>query len=182
MEIFTSSDGGKYSKIASIFSLSLSQPNESCQTIGFFLYKTRLFWNNYNLFLPSMSMKRIISLLILVIYSLTTFGVGLQFHYCGKKISSIQVLFNDEHSCSCGKGEMKPDCCKNEIKYFKVKSVHSKSSTSSFPNYQFSLLLPKIFDVKTIISFSEYVHFSLDKPPPNLNRDPIYKRNLTFLI
>lgn len=127
-------------------------------------------------------MKRFLSLFIFISYSLTTFGVGLQFHYCGKKISSVQIVFTDEHSCSCGKGEMNPDCCKNEIKYFKVKSVHSKSSTSSFPNYQFSLLLPKIFDVKTIISFSEYVHFSLDKPPPNLNRDPIYKRNLTFLI
>lgn len=127
-------------------------------------------------------MKRFLSLFIFISYSLTTFGVGLQFHYCGKKISSVQIVFTDEHSCSCGKGEMNPDCCKNEIKYFKVKSVHSKSSTSSFPNYQFSLLLPKIFDVKSIISFSEYVHFSLDKPPPNLNRDPIYKRNRTFLI
>ena len=76
-------------------------------------------------------MKRLITFLILIMYSVTTFGVGLQFHYCGNKVSSVQVIFTDEHSCSCGKGEMKPDCCKNEIKYFKVKSVHSKSSTSS---------------------------------------------------
>lgn len=127
-------------------------------------------------------MKRLITFLILIMYSVTTFGVGLQFHYCGNKVSSVQVIFTDEHSCSCGKGEMKPDCCKNEIKFFKVKSAHSKSSTSSFLTNQFLLVLPTIFDVKSLISFSEYIHFSLDKPPPNLNQAPIYKRNSSFLI
>lgn len=127
-------------------------------------------------------MKRLISFLILTIYSVTTFGVGLQFHYCGKKISSVQVVFTDEHNCKCGKGKMKPGCCKDEIKYFKVKSDHSKSSITSSFKFQWSLFLPKIFGFKSYTSFTEYVLSSLDKPPPDIGQAPIYKRNSIFLI
>lgn len=141
-----------------------------------------MYWILTNLYLPSIPMKRFISLFILITYSLTTFGVGLQFHYCGKKISSVQVVFKDEHTCKCGKGKMKPGCCKDEIKYFKVKSDHSKSSSTSSFKFQGSLFLPKIFSIQSFTPFSDCVRFSLDKPPPDIGQVPIYKRNSIFLI
>ena len=127
-------------------------------------------------------MKQHISICILIMYCLTTFGVGLQFHYCGKKISSVNVVMTDEHRCSCGTGKMKPECCKDEIKYFKIKSDHSKSSTNSSFNLSWSFLLPKIIKYKTYNLFSHDVCFSADKPPPDLNQEPLYKKNNIFLI
>lgn len=76
---------------------------------------------------------------------------------------------------------MKPGCCKNEVKYFKVKSDHSKSSKVPF-NFSWSYLLPQRYNFNALFTFSDFLNLSLDKPPPDLSQEPLYKRNSFYLI
>ncbi len=57
-------------------------------------------------------MKKILTLLLLMIYLLGTTGVVLSKHFCGSKISHISLLGNKK-PCKCGKVKMPKSCCKD---------------------------------------------------------------------
>lgn len=128
-------------------------------------------------------MKRFVAFLVLHLYILTTFGVGLQIHYCGKKINSIKVVVTEQHDCSCGKGKMKPGCCKDDLKYLKVKSEHNGSSHVSTLN---SFIFSELFFNRSMDLFSGFatasMQLALDRPPPNLSDLKIFQKNRSILI
>ena len=58
------------------------------------------------------SMKKFLTLLMLMIYLLGTTGVVLSKHFCGSKVSHISLL-GKKKPCKCGKVKMPKSCCKD---------------------------------------------------------------------
>lgn len=128
-------------------------------------------------------MKRILSIFILLLYTLASSGVGIQTHWCGKKISHIKVVFTDKHSCPCGSKKMKADCCKDKIEYLKVTSSHQGSSLSQV-NIQITdlFILSSIFTDCSVFTKSKAYNFSQDHAPPLIFKHSLYIENRTIRI
>jgi hypothetical protein len=126
-------------------------------------------------------MKRSLGIFLLIAYTATTLGIGFQLHFCGKKISSVNLIISDLHLCDCGTAEMKPDCCKNEIKYIKLKTAHGKSASQHIPVLTFTA--DQFYPVaQKFSSVPQPVQVSFFRPPPNTSQPPLYKLNGNFLI
>jgi len=66
-------------------------------------------------------MKRMISIMLLVFYSVFNIGLVMNTHYCGKKIASISLLSIEKKSChSCEKNQKKNNCCKDTQTHLSV--------------------------------------------------------------
>ncbi|MGY3053115.1 hypothetical protein ACVWYG_001312 [Pedobacter sp. UYEF25] len=92
-------------------------------------------------------MKKTAALLLLVFYTATTFGVTLNFHYCGDKLDHVSVSnFINKHTCSCAPGTMPKGCCKDK-KVFNKTDKHKKFIESfSFNEIASNCYLPVITD------------------------------------
>lgn len=89
-------------------------------------------------------MKRILTLLITFLYLTSTFGIGIEAHYCGGKLRSIHFL-SSSHSCCCKKKAAIPkSCCKDEVKFLKVLETHKSSNAIQTANYNNWLILPTL--------------------------------------
>lgn len=75
-------------------------------------------------------MKKIIALLLAVLYITTTSGVVLNVHYCMGKISSVKVDNFSVTMCTCGKKLSNNSCCRTEIKVVKLSNDHKSALTS----------------------------------------------------
>jgi hypothetical protein len=102
-------------------------------------------------------MKKILTFLITLLYLTSTFGIGVEAHYCGGKLRSIHFL-SANHSCCCKKkAVMNKNCCKNEVKFFKVLENHENQpalKTANFYHWQIlssPVLIPMAPQVKTIV-------------------------------
>jgi hypothetical protein len=87
-------------------------------------------------------MKRILILLVTFLYLTSTFGIGVEAHYCGGKLRSIHFL-SANHSCCCKKkAALNKNCCKNEVKFFKVLENHENQNVLKTNNYNHWQILP----------------------------------------
>ena len=82
-----------------------------------------LFFRNF------VSMKRSLTLTIAALYLMLSSGLALNLHYCGEKISSINLSSNKE-KCCCGELKTEKSCCKDELAILKVKDLHQYSTLS----------------------------------------------------
>lgn len=127
-------------------------------------------------------MKKIVLILLISIYSLSTFGVSLKEFYCCGKLKSVTVTLADDSKDKCGKGDNKDGCCKTKYQFFKVKDKHIATgelatlakhftvNVSFTPGYQ-SLLLPRQV---AVINGSH--------APPLYTGVPIYISNCVFRV
>lgn len=71
--------------------------------------------------------KKVITILFIPLFLLTTGGVILNSHFCKMRGSSdISFGINPEKSC-CGNKAMQSGCCKNEVKVIKITDDYSPS-------------------------------------------------------
>lgn len=124
-------------------------------------------------------MKNVSIILLVCIYSLSTFGFGLKGFYCCGKLESVSVKFVEEVK---DKGNNK-DCCKTKYQYFKIKDNHVATAeltapakyytdlVSFNPSYEYISFLPQ--QVKILNS---------SHAPPLYKGVPIYLSNCVFRI
>jgi hypothetical protein len=127
-------------------------------------------------------MKRITTVFLLLLYVTTTFGFSLQLHWCGQKISSVNLIFSEKHSCTCGTKEMKPSCCKNSVEYFKVKTDHQNSAISSITNTVTDLSLNQQCNYSISFVKENKIASPVFRPPPNRNHLPLFQLYRNILI
>ncbi len=92
-------------------------------------------------------MKKISLILLIIIYSLSTLGIGVkQFYCCGKlKSTDISFVVKDTKD-KCGKGSI-GGCCKTKFKSLKVKDSHVAADGITTPLKYFTdlhLLTPSV--------------------------------------
>ena len=98
-------------------------------------------------------MKKVALILLLCIYGLSSFGLGIkQFYCCGNlKSTNVTLLFGYPRE-KCSNGDDMTDCCKTTIKALQVKDSHIPADAIDSPLKQLSdfHLYPEFIDAPTI--------------------------------
>ena len=128
-------------------------------------------------------MKRTSLILLILIYSASTFGVSLKKFYCCGKLESVTVVLNDTKEEKCGKGDSNDGCCKTTFQYLKVKDSQVPSAHIEVPlNFSTDLhILTSSLQSSPLIANEIDVINGSHAPPIN-SGTPIYISNCVFRI
>ncbi len=138
-------------------------------------------------------MKRILSLLIMVLYLLPALGMTVSTHYCGGKLADVSLFGSKSRmSCSCAAITpkkvvfVKRKCCEQIIYSLKLDNQQLKQSELDHKSPEKEVLAEKQFDFgfirNTIIVMPEAVLSYSPNLPPGRYKEPIYIQNDSFLI
>lgn len=128
-------------------------------------------------------MKKIVLILLISIYSLSTFGVSLKEFYCCGKLKSVTLTLANEGKEKCGKGDSKNGCCKTKIQSFKVKDSHLAAAHLATPLkyytelYNFTTSLQPVAFANCEAEVTNGSH-----APPLYRGVPVYISNCVFRI
>ncbi len=128
-------------------------------------------------------MKKPALILLLIIYSMTTFGVGLKEFYCCGKLKSVSVFIVDTGIANCSKGGLEDGCCKLKFKSFKVKDNHFASVLPEVPlKYNVELLFYSTIYEPFLFTSQQVDVINGSNSPPLHKGIPIYIFNRVFRI
>lgn len=85
-------------------------------------------------------LKRFFVIPLLIIYALSSFGIGIKQFYCCGKLKSTSISLIDGANKKCGNGDDNNGCCKTKYKTFKVKDSHIAADVPHNLNIFFSHL------------------------------------------
>lgn len=129
-------------------------------------------------------MKKATAILLMLLFLISQSGIALSLHWCGGKVTSIDVFSSHAHRCACKKKEMKPGCCKDKTTYFKVKTILAKEASQIEIKQVFSKLFLRPFSKITIgyvynpvVRIADFYH-----PPPLMPKSPIYLLDRVIII
>ena len=100
-------------------------------------------------------MKKLISILLLIIYSSTSFGVTINFHYCGGKLSGL-ALSSFGGAVQCGRNHKEAtdkDCCSNKTICAKTDRHKAVQQYWISPGIS-SFILPHYFEKKETLDYT----------------------------
>jgi hypothetical protein len=128
--------------------------------------------------------KKIVVILLLLIYGSATMGATIHLHYCMNEFVgwSLRHAKKDNECGKCGMKEKKGGCCKEEHKQVKLKAEHQKSVTAQYIQF---------FDAPTLVTpIADFCFkgtpISLDSPvsnaPPKIPIKRLYILHCFFLI
>jgi hypothetical protein len=106
-------------------------------------------------------------------------------HYCGNQLAAISVI--EKASCCCEEDtkDVKDDCCKDEVKQFKIQDdqckVESIVAFSTFNEAQLSELFHFNYLPKSKILLSKNIDLTA-RTVYEVQRIPSYKLNHSFLF
>ena len=109
-------------------------------------------------------MKRLITLLLVVLYTLSSVGATVNTHYCMGKVMKCQ--------CPKPKKNQKDHCCKDTVKYIKAQDVHAAKWVSQQKKQLNELKIDanyalnrSIVFLNTYIKYPNVVDYSWSPPP-----------------
>jgi hypothetical protein len=106
-------------------------------------------------------------------------------HYCGDKVSSVDLFFYKSNTC-CDKEEIAKKCCKDKVSYLKLSDNQKDSPVFSFSAPDFSEALIPALDYSKIYLFTKqevsvYTISFFDSDIP-VRKNPIYIVNRSFRV
>lgn len=129
-------------------------------------------------------MKKIVVILLLLIYGSATMGATIHMHYCMNEFVGWSLWHGEkEKECGkCGMKEKKGGCCKDEHKQVKLKTEHQKSATAQYIRF---LDVPALITPVADFSFKvtpTSLAFPVSNAPPKIPRERLYILHCVFLI
>ncbi len=129
-------------------------------------------------------MKKIVVILLLLIYGSATMGATINMHYCMNEFVGWSLWHGEkEKECGkCGMKEKKGGCCKDEHKQVKLKTEHQKSATAQYIQF---LDVPALITPVADFSFKvtpTSLAFPVSNAPPKIPRERLYILHCVFLI
>ena len=122
-------------------------------------------------------MKRSALIVLTAIYLLSCVGFGVNRFYCCGKLTSVKLTYAvADHSD-------KDNCCKNDVKSFKVKDTHVNSVSFALSELS-AAILPVDHQWTTHTIVAEQIHqtgYQANAPPGN-PAVPIYTLNCAYRI
>lgn len=128
-------------------------------------------------------MKKGYAILLLLFYSLATFGIGLKEHYCCGKLKSVTIGFVAIEKHKCSKDNQAPGCCKSIIQNIKVKDDQVTSTEIQVPAkasielHNVLSLWQSLFFISPQFKAAESYH-----SPPSSSNVPINIYNCVYRI
>jgi hypothetical protein len=140
--------------------------------------------NEEDLHTFEITVKKILTIILLFIYLVCVSGARINVHYCGGKIKDISFFQMNEKEGCCGNKMKSKNCCKDKFAVLKVKDIHKSAHglkvqdvISQMKNFIVPVLLLNFCANNT--SSDVFV----DCPdPPDLNVPDIYLNNRVLLI
>jgi len=128
--------------------------------------------------------KKIVVILLLLIYGSATMGATIHMHYCMNDFVGWSLWHGEkEKECGkCGMKEKKGGCCKDEHKQVKLKTEHQKSATAQYIQF---LDVPALITPVADFSFKvtpTSLAFPVSNAPPKIPRERLYILHCVFLI
>ncbi len=129
------------------------------------------------------TVKKIIAILLLSIYSVSTLGVSLKSFYCCGKLKSVTVSVTQDQQQKYGNDDATSDCCKTKYQFYKVKDNHVAADVINTPVlHVINLhLFTSPFEVINYPSEEIYVVYQ-SNAPPLFHAVPDYIFNCVFRI
>lgn len=129
-------------------------------------------------------MKKIVVILLLLIYGSATMGATIHMHYCMNEFVGWSLWHGkkDKECGKCGMKEKKGGCCKDEHKQIKLKAEHQKNATAQYIQF---LDVPELVTPIADYSFKGTpiaLDFPVSNPPPKIPRERLYILHCVFLI
>ncbi len=124
-------------------------------------------------------MKRFLVILILMTYSIASFGVSLNYFYCCGKLKTVSLALKTEDK-DC-KGKAQKGCCDNKTITIKLKVDQQKSSDQSTIHFA-APLSPVILHIDnyTVLNIANNGNINpLNKRPPP---DNLPSRQILFCV
>jgi len=128
-------------------------------------------------------MNKGIAAILLVLYVAFSSGVVLSFHYCMDTFDSVQLGANKSDYCGiCGMHKEKGnECCKDEVKIFKIQDDQQTSAISfKFSTPDAIVTDMPVWNETTLISTTQQLFLHTHSPP--LSKQDTYLRNCVFRI
>ncbi len=117
-------------------------------------------------------MKKLLSRVLIAIYSTASFGMSVKEFYCCGKLSSISISFNAVAKESITKNSINRQakdgsCCKTKLHLLKVKDNHLNVQAVVFPAKQFTHLniLPRVFNIVAYSNPQHNITSGINDPP-----------------
>ena len=85
-------------------------------------------------------MKNTALLLLISIYSMSTFGVNLKEFYCCGRLKSVTLTLHEFENRKCNKANDKSGCCKTKLQFYIVNDKHFASDILSTPVKHFTYI------------------------------------------
>lgn len=138
-------------------------------------------------------MKRILSLIIMVLYLLPAFGMTVSTHYCGGKLAHVSLFGSKpKMNCACNTPNtqnrilVKNKCCEQFVYSLKLENQQLKQSTISFKSVDPAVLEETQFHFDSVqhtvfVTLEEALSYAPDLPPGRY-KTPIYIQNDSFLL
>jgi len=128
--------------------------------------------------------KKIVVILLLLIYGSATMGATIHMHYCMNELVGWSLWHGEkDNECGkCGMKEKKGGCCKDEHKQVKLKTEHQKSATAQYIQF---LDVPALTTPVADFSFEikpASLAFPVSNAPPKIPRERLYILHCVFLI
>lgn len=135
------------------------------------------------MYLYAALMKKIALILLISIYSLSMFGIGIREFYCCGQLQSATISFVQETKKKCSNDDSMSDCCKTKFKSFKVKDSHIPADGISSPVKHFTdlHLLTPFFEEVILANMPMDIANASHAPPPE-HGIPLYILVCTYRI
>jgi hypothetical protein len=128
--------------------------------------------------------KKIVVIVLLLLYGFTTIGATIHLHYCMNKFVgwSLWHSDNDKQCEKCGMKEKKGGCCKDEHKQIKLQTEHEKGATAKYIQFvETSQLLTPIESYDFSVPVISVTH-PTSHAPPKIPKERLYLLHCVFLI
>ena len=116
--------------------------------------------------------KKVVVILLLVIYSVSTIGATINMHYCMNKFADWSLFGKKKDKCAkCGMDNN--GCCKDEIKQIKLSLDQQKAEYVQNVKFNVVTILksPFTFPAKKFNSINKQILAYLHSPPLILKKD-----------
>jgi hypothetical protein len=122
-------------------------------------------------------MKKVLSILLIIIYSTATFGMSVKEFYCCGKLKTISVSFNNADKVTSEKLTKNDGCCKTKYHVSKIKDNHVSSNVATLAAKHFThpeVIFPAL-DILPVSDVQFQESNAIHGPPPLLHGNtPIY--------
>lgn len=128
-------------------------------------------------------MKKLIVILLLIIYAGSALGITINYHYCCGTLVNVSVLnVEGKAGCSCDSRKMSKDCCKDTILTQKV-DKHKPGHSASILHYTpLAVALPISVSQQVTLFMDGYSSDNISEFVPRSCSEPIYLLNRVFRI
>lgn len=127
-------------------------------------------------------MKKLIVILLLLGYGLSSFGMTLHIHYCCGKVDTVKLTPTNDHGCGVKDKSKKKGCCDDRQVEFKIKTDY-KNEPSAWIKFN-SFTESPVIDGSLVVTIDNNPNFGY---PQNFssfpgNAVPLYIKHCIYRI